>query len=76
MNIAIWIIAICSLIRIIQNGIQLLFMFSNKRITDTQSKVVTDRFFESIKKTEAHEDTLERFMTELGDKLREVDDGK
>ena len=59
MKIALWIIAICEVIRLIQNTLQL-FMMSHSR-NDIQMKRATDAFVESLKKTDTEyvEDILE-----------------
>lgn len=59
MKIALWVIAICEVIRLIQNTLQL-FMMSHSR-NDLQMQRATDAFVESLKKTDQQlvEDVLE-----------------
>lgn len=63
MKIAIWIIAICELIRLIQNSIQL-FMMNNARKND-QFKRATDEFIKSLNKTDIE------FMADMMKKSKE-----
>ena len=60
MTIAIWIIAICSVIRIIQNSIQLSMMIGEKE----QRKKLNNEFIDSLRKDNRAwvEDTLNDFI--------------
>ena len=61
MNIAIWIIAICELVRLIQNSLQLLMMNGARK--NDQFKRATDEFIKSLNKTDKEfmEDMLKKF---------------
>lgn len=61
MEIAIWIIAICELIRIIQNTLQLLMMNFERK--NPQMKRATDEFIKSLNKTD--KEFINDFMKEL-----------
>ena len=61
MNIAIWIIAICELIRLIQNSLQLLMM--NYERKNPQMKRATDEFIKSLNKSD--KEFVEDFLKEL-----------
>lgn len=60
MTTAIWIIAICSVIRIIQNSIQLSMLIGEKE----QRKNLNNEFIESLKKDNKAwvEDTLTQYL--------------
>ena len=60
MIVAIWIIAICSLVRIIQNGIQLSVLLGEKEMR----KKLNNEFIDSLKKDNREwvEDTLKDFL--------------
>lgn len=60
MTVAIWIIAICSLVRIIQNGIQLSVLLGEKEMR----KKLNNEFIDSLKKDNREwvEDTLKDFL--------------
>lgn len=61
MIIAIWIIAICEVIRLIQNSLQLLMM--NYERKNPQMKRATDEFIKSLNKTDKQ--FVEDFMEQL-----------
>ena len=67
MTIAIWIIAICSVIRIIQNSIQLSMMIGEKE----QRKNLNNEFIESLRKDNKAwvEDTLNEYL----ERVREME---
>ena len=60
MTIALWIIAICSVVRIIQNGIQLSMLMGEKE----QRKKLNNEFIDSLRKDNRAwvEDTLNDFI--------------
>ena len=60
MIIALWIIAICSLVRIIQNGIQLSMLLGERDLR----KQLNNEFIDSLRKDNQEwvEDTLKRFL--------------
>ena len=60
MNIAIWIIAICEIIRMLQNCIQIMQII--KANSNPQFERATDEFIKSLKKTDSEfvEDMLEK----------------
>ena len=60
MTIALWIIAICSVVRIIQNSIQLSMLIDEKE----QRKRLNNEFIESLKQDNRTwvEDTLNEFL--------------
>ncbi len=67
MTIALWIIAICSVIRIIQNSIQLSMLIREKE----QRKRLNNEFIESLKKDNKAwvEDTLNEYL----ERVREME---
>ena len=67
MTTAIWIIAICSLIRIIQNSIQLSMLIGER----TMRKNLNNEFIDSLRKDnrEWAEDLIKDFMNEKYDEL-------
>lgn len=60
MTVAIWIIAICSLVRIIQNGIQLSVLLGEKEMR----KKLNNEFIDSLRKDNQEwvKDTLNDFL--------------
>ena len=60
MNIALWIIALCELVRLIQNTLQLVMMNSARK--NDQFKRATDEFIKSLSKSDSEfvEDMLEK----------------
>jgi len=62
MKIALWIIAICSLIRIIQNGIQLSMLLGEREFR----KSLNNEFIDSLRKDNKEwvEDLLKDFLNE------------
>lgn len=64
MKIAIWIIAICEIIRLIQNSLQLLMMNFERK--NSQMKRATDEFIKSLNKTDKQ--FVEDFMEQLKEK--------
>lgn len=62
MKIAIWIIAICSLVRIIQNGIQLSMLLGERELR----KNLNNEFIDSLKKDnrEWAQDLLKDFLND------------
>lgn len=63
MTVAIWIIAICEVVRLVQNTMQLLMM--NKASKDDQLKRATDEFVKSLNRCD------EDFVKGLIDKYTE-----
>lgn len=61
MIIAIWIIAICEFIRLIQNSLQLMMMNFERK--NPQMKRATDEFIKSLNKTD--KEFVEDFMEQL-----------
>ena len=66
MTIAIWIIAICEVIRIIQNGIQLFSLISNRDEYDKRGDEALQAFKDSLVKDEMREkemaDSISRYI--------------
>ena len=60
MTIAIWTIAICSIVRIIQNGIQLSMLIGERDLR----KQLNNEFIDSLRKDNKEwvEDTLKKFL--------------
>lgn len=63
MEIAIWIIAICEIIRIIQNSLQLFKVYNNRN--DKFMKTATDEFVKSMQKSDRE------FVAEILKKIEE-----
>lgn len=64
MTIAIWIIAICEAIRLIQNTLQLLMMNFERK--NPQMKRATDAFIKSLNKTDS--EFMEQMLVQLKEK--------
>ena len=66
MIIAVWIIAVCEIIRMAQNALQLMMMRENKKPYET----ACDAFVQSIKKDDRErvQEVLEAFERQYGDK--------
>ena len=66
MIVAIWIIAICEIIRAVQNAVQLMMMRGNQKPYET----ACDAFVQSIKKDDRERvlEVLEEFERQYGDK--------
>lgn len=63
MKIAIWIIALCELVRLIQNTLQLVMMNSARK--NDQFKRATDEFIKSLNKSDS------KFVEDMWEKLKE-----
>lgn len=67
MEIAIWIIAICEIVRIVQNSLQLVKLFNNSN--DKFMKTATDEFVRSLNKTDKD------FINDILKKIEEENNG-